>query len=155
MGITLTVRRLLVAAPAQAAKSTVSDTLASPGALPRPSTNPTAPAACVSLSGVAEFERRRISERTKDALMAARARGVKLGVAGAKNLRPNVEGRQRAANDHAERLRSILLGFQQQLTRAAMVAQLNTLGIPAPAGGAWHRTTLARVMVRLNERIQA
>jgi DNA invertase Pin-like site-specific DNA recombinase len=59
------------------------------------------------MASVAEFEARRISERTCDALAAARARGVKLG-----GLRPGTITRNDAARDRAtaesEKLRPVL-----------------------------------------------
>ncbi|WP_050757129.1 recombinase family protein [Cyanobium sp. PCC 7001] len=59
------------------------------------------------MASVAEFEARRISERTKEALAAAKARGVQLG-----GLRPNTIARNDAAKNRAqadaEALRSLL-----------------------------------------------
>lgn len=103
------------------------------------------------LASVAEFERRRISERTKAALAAAKARGVTLGAAGASNLRRNVEERQEVADAFAMRLRGVLEGFKARgLSQRAMVAELNQLGIKTPAGGeTWALAQVQRVLKRL------
>lgn len=65
------------------------------------------------MASVAEFESRRISERTREALAAAKARGVKLG-----GIRPNTITRNDAARDRAtaaaERLRPLLSAMHAQ-----------------------------------------
>lgn len=90
------------------------------------------------MAAFAEHEAKRISQRTKEALAIAKARGVVLGSAGAANLKPNVEMRQQAANAAIERLRSVFDGMRVRgLSQRAMVAELNLIGIPAPRGGIW------------------
>jgi DNA invertase Pin-like site-specific DNA recombinase len=65
------------------------------------------------MASVAEFEARRISERTCEALAAAKARGRKLG-----GIRPNTITRNDAAKDRAtadaEQLRPLLTALQAQ-----------------------------------------
>lgn len=101
-------------------------------------------------SVMAEWERDQISARTKVALAAAKARGVVLGKAGAGNLRPNVEARQKVADDFAEKLRPLFEGMKLRgLSQRAMVAELNGVGVPAPKGGCWHLLQVQRLIARL------
>lgn len=65
------------------------------------------------MASVAEFESRRISERTREALAAAKERGVKLGGLRANTLTRNDAARERAQAD-AERLRPTLAALQAQ-----------------------------------------
>jgi DNA invertase Pin-like site-specific DNA recombinase len=100
---------------------------------------------------MAEWERDQISKRTKDALAAAKARGVKLGTAGAANLKPNVEARQQAADAFAAKLAGVVAGFRaRDLSQRDMVAELNALGIKTPNGGTWHRGQLCRLLQRID-----
>jgi len=99
---------------------------------------------------MSEWERDQISARTKAALAAAKARGVRLGEAGPANLRPNVEQRQQEAAAFAGRLQGVVSGFQAQgLSQRAMVKELNNLGIGTPRGGKWSLLQLQRVVARL------
>lgn len=99
---------------------------------------------------MSEWERDQISARTKAALAAAKARGVKLGVAGAANLKPNVEERQKAADAFADNLRGLVEGMKARgLTQRAMVAEINRLGIKTARGGEWSLIQLQRVIARL------
>lgn len=96
----------------------------------------------------AEHEARRIGERTRDALAAAKARGVVLGATGPANLKTCNDQRQRKAQEFRERLRPVLDGMKTQgLTRRAMVGRLNALGIKAPMGGTWSLGQLQRAIV--------
>lgn len=103
-------------------------------------------------SVMAEFERDQISARTKAALQAAKARGVKLGTAGPANLRPNIEQRQLAADAFSAKLRPMFEGMQaRQITQRAMVAELNSIGVPAPRGGTWQLAQIQRILKRISE----
>ncbi|WP_429328737.1 recombinase family protein [Paraburkholderia atlantica] len=105
------------------------------------------------MAAFAEHEAKRIAERTRDALAAAKARGARLGVAGPANLKPNIEARQRAADAFAHKLAGVVAGFRaRKLSQRDMVAELNALGIKTPNGGAWHRGQLCRLLERIDDR---
>jgi DNA invertase Pin-like site-specific DNA recombinase len=97
---------------------------------------------------MSEHERDQISARTKAALAAAKARGVKLG--NPENLVANVAERQEAANAFANKLRALVDGMKARgLTQRAMVDELNGLGIKTARGGAWGLVQFQRVLKRL------
>lgn len=103
------------------------------------------------MAAFAEHEARRISERTRDALAAAKARGVVLGATGPANLKTCNDQRQQKALEFRERLHPVLEGMKAQgLTRRAMVDRLNALGIKAPMGGVW---SLGQVQRLLNRKV--
>lgn len=104
-------------------------------------------------AAIAEEEARKISERTKAALAAARARGVVLG--GFRGRAPTdadraagLAARQSAARARAMALRPILeeLRGAGVTTLAAVAENLNQRGIPAPRGGAWAPAQVGRLM---------
>src|SRR5216683_2497242 len=90
-----------------------------------------------------EKERRLISQRTKDALAAKKAQGVKLGGLNAGGIRKRDE-----ALGRAEQLRPIFAELAGMSARG-IAAVLNERKIPTPAGGAWHSVTVLRVQKRL------
>jgi DNA invertase Pin-like site-specific DNA recombinase len=93
-------------------------------------------------AAVAEKERSRISQRTREALAAAKARGQQLG-------NPELARRNRAlAVAHAETLRAIVTPLAGQTTRA-IAKVLNDRGIPTPRGGSWQSPQVMRLMNRL------
>lgn len=99
---------------------------------------------------MAEWERDQISARTKAALAAAKARGVRLGSAGPRNLRALNEVRQKAANAFAGNLSGLVEGFRLRgLSQREMTAELNSLGIPARRGGAWGLNQVQLMLKRI------
>jgi DNA invertase Pin-like site-specific DNA recombinase len=111
------------------------------------------------MASVAELEAGLISERTKAALAAAKARGVKLGNPnGARALRGKQVGNKQAvaavkanAEYRAANLRAIVddLRAQGTISVRAVAAELNERGILTPRGRAWHPTSTARLLSRL------
>ena len=98
-------------------------------------------------SVMAEWERDQISERTKAALAAAKARGVVLGATGPANLKTCNDLRQQKSREFSERLRPVVDGMAAQgLSRRAMVDRLNELGIKAPMGGMWSLGQVQRAL---------
>lgn len=98
------------------------------------------------LAAFSEHERELVSARTKAALAAAKARGVRLGANGAVLARK----RKAAAVEWAEGLRPVLEGLAPTSRTLADYARgLNEAGVPSREGGIWHPATVARVLRRL------
>ena len=102
---------------------------------------------------MSEWERDAIGKRTKAALDAAKARGVKLGQAGRNNIAKMNEKRRDDAQAYAERLRDVMLGLRAGgLTHRQIVESLNKQGDIKPReGGVWHLRTVQRVLARLEQ----
>src|SRR5262245_45424406 len=110
---------------------------------------------------VAEQEREAISARTKAALAAAKARGVKLGcpkpeaasfrdraVASAAGT-AGARTKQRLANDFAKLIQPLLDVELAGLSANAAAAELNKRGVQTPRGGQWTARSVLNVKARL------
>jgi DNA invertase Pin-like site-specific DNA recombinase len=108
-------------------------------------------------AAMAQKERELISERTRAALAAAKARGSSLG--GDRGYRPAAgpdaataaQARRQAAEQAAHRLALEVerLRAEGVSGRAAVARVLTERGVPTPRGGsAWTHTTVARVLAR-------
>jgi DNA invertase Pin-like site-specific DNA recombinase len=99
------------------------------------------------LAAFAEHEREQISQRTKDALAAAKARGIRLGRNGADRLAPAYRA---AANERARQLAPVLAELMiTGMSDRRMAAELTARGIPTPNGAKWHGKTVRRIIDRI------
>lgn len=113
------------------------------------------------LAAVAEDEARRISDRTKAALAAYKARGGALGATRQECRNLTQEARQRGSQASAEAsrrraaemyedLRGVLEEMRDEgLSLAAMAERLNEMGHTTRRGCRWLPTQVARVLNRL------
>ena len=111
------------------------------------------------LAVINEDERERISERTKAALAAAKARGTKLGNPnGARALRRAGKGNRAsvaAIQSNADRFAESLRGTVDTIRRkgitslAGIASELNARHMRTARGGKWHASSVKNLMVRL------
>ena len=113
---------------------------------------------------IAEEERRLISERTKAAMKAAKARGVKLGNPnGAEAFRRTgmlgskigAEANKANAQRRAESLREIVREVRMQgaVSYAAVARALNDRHIPTRTGKGWQSASVKMLLQRLGEHL--
>ena len=104
---------------------------------------------------VAQAERKMISTRTKAALAAAKARGVRLGKPENLSNREAGQGRSRArqtrrAEERALDLNPVLATVRAEgaVSLRQIASALNVRGIPAARGGAWSAAQVRRVQLQ-------
>jgi len=100
----------------------------------------------------AQHEREEISKRTREALQAAKARGVQLGSPRAREtIQAAREARIKKADKKAKEFyQPIITSIQASglLTLRDVAGALNARGISSPAGRQWHPTSVKRVLDR-------
>lgn len=101
------------------------------------------------MAQVAQFEAERIGERTREALAAAKARGVKLG--GRREAAVvAAQARRGEAVKRAEALRGVLAPMAAAgQSQRQMAAALNAAGHRTDRGSEWSHKTVGRVLDRL------
>jgi DNA invertase Pin-like site-specific DNA recombinase len=109
---------------------------------------------------VAQAERKMISDRTKAALQAAKARGVKLGgdrgnlsSVAAQGRLAGLEVRQKVAQQRAKDVAPIAAQLRAEgATSLRQVADgLNARGVPAPRGGRWSVVQVIRALAHATQ----
>jgi DNA invertase Pin-like site-specific DNA recombinase len=111
------------------------------------------------LALIAQHEREAISTRTKEALAAAKRRGVKLGNPnGAAPLRRARKGNGAAvaalrmqADRHARELRPVVDELRDEgiTTLVGIAAALNERGMQTPRGARWHASSVRNLLARI------
>lgn len=98
-------------------------------------------------AAMAEEEARRISQRTKAALAAAKARGTVLGAYSTELAARNIAEAEAFARQIEPELRAVQAdGFR---SLRSMAGELNRRAVPTANGGRWHALTVRRVLDRL------
>ena len=106
-------------------------------------------------AAIAEEEARKISARTKAALAAAKARGVKLGgvrlcADGSTNVARSAANRAPKPVEHYAPILLAIKDIQAQgpMSLAQIAGALNARGVKAPRGGEWQAMGVQRVLKR-------
>ena len=112
-------------------------------------------------AALAEQERRMISKRTKDALAAAKARGVRLGGNRGRTAVPDAmlgakaatEARVAIADQVAHQIKAAIDAVRAaagvDVSLQGLARALTEQGVATPRGGAWTATAVRRVLARV------
>lgn len=111
------------------------------------------------MAAVAEHEAQAISDRTRAALAAAKARGVKLGWSMPERKdeqrQASLKGAAKNAQKADQHAANVLPIIRQIAASGASLRQiadeLNTRGINTARGGLWYAATVRNIMARQNE----
>jgi len=100
-----------------------------------------------------EDEAEKISKRTKDALAAAKARGVKLGCPNprAGGLASGAARREKTQRVAVKAMPIITALRDAGASLRAVASKLNEAGIPSAMGGAWHATSVRNLITAMGD----
>ena len=100
------------------------------------------------LAAFAEWEAAKISERTKAALAAKKARGEPMGIMGKENIKATNGKRKEQADDFAKQLAGMLIPLAATMSQRRLVDYLNQHGVKSPTGKEWRLNSLQNVLNR-------
>ncbi|HAP2754472.1 TPA: recombinase family protein [Escherichia coli] len=104
-----------------------------------------------SMATFAEFEARKISERTKSALAVVKSRGVKLGTKGSENIAKMNQTRVNQAQVFAEKMRPTITALHAQgLSLRKIANALNESGSTTAKGSQWTAVQVTSILKYLN-----
>ena len=115
------------------------------------------------MAAVAEHEREMISQRTKAALLVAKARGAKLGWSNPDRMaeqRSATLKSNKANRDSADAFAENTLPIVREIEQAGIVTlkgiaqALNARGVRTARGGNWHPTTVANLKHRAGVEVE-
>lgn len=116
----------------------------------RIATNPTADELTIGIYAVMGMhERKMIGIRTKAALAAAKARGVRLGAAGGRNIKKANDAKVLAATSFAQKIRPVVEPLREAGKTFQEIADiLNEMGIKTPQGKTFYPTSVRNYTLR-------
>ena len=100
------------------------------------------------LAAFAEWEAAKISERTKAALSAKKARGEPMGIMGKENIKATNGKRKELADDFAKQIAGMLIPLAATMSQRKLVNYLNQHGVKSPTGKEWRLNSLQNVLNR-------
>ncbi len=100
------------------------------------------------LAAFAEWEAAKISERTKAALAAKKARNEPMGVMGKDNIKATNGKRKEQADEFAKQLAGMLIPLAATMSQRKLVDYLNQHGVKSPTGKEWRLNSLQNVLNR-------
>ncbi|MGN5621855.1 recombinase family protein [Acinetobacter sp. Brlt_5] len=101
------------------------------------------------LAAFAEWEAAKISERTKAALAAKKARGEPMGIMGKENIKATNGKRKEQADNFAKQLAGMLTPLATTMSQRRLVDYLNQHGVKSPTGKEWRLNSLQNVLKRI------
>ena len=116
----------------------------------RIATNPTADELTIGIYAVMGMhERKEIGRRTRQALAVAKARGVKLGTAGSRNIKKANDAKISAANSFAQKIQPLVEPLREAGKTFQEIADaLNAMGIKTPQGKSFYPASVRNYTLR-------